>query len=130
MKKWIMIIVAMIVLMITATGIAMAISQKNEMDRCDQKIKALAEYTGMEYLGLVNVTDLSRNSGYMYDGSAVTAELLRRAGLDGNSDTWTFFLDEYRDLFICKLTVYEDGQEDIPTFQRKIKTEYLYGEFF
>ena len=85
----------------------------------------------MEYLGLINVRQLSKERGLMYDGPAICAELLRRAGLDEDSDTWfsTFWNESY-DISCGRLTVYEPGQEEVLTKQKKVKCEFLFGEIF
>ena len=128
MKKLVMIMVLVIVLMAVIFASAMAITQKIETDRGEQRIEALAEYTGMTYLGLIDTKAISKNSGYVYNGTAVVQELLRRAGLDEESDTWVFNVESCHGVDIRKLTVYQHESEYVPMFQRKIQAEYLFGE--
>ena len=130
-KKVLIFVTILVVVIIGATAIAMEISHRERISRYETKIKAVAEYTGMEYIGLINPTDISRRNGCLFDGPAIHAELLRMAGLDENSDTWTSMVKELGDdCLFYRLTVFEEGQENVLLRQKKVKAEYLYGEIF
>lgn len=128
MKKLIIILVLVTVSIVIIFGGAIAITKSVNMDRGERKIKELSEYTGMEYLGLINTDAVSKKDGYVYNGPAIAKEALKRAGLPEESDVWTIFVDEYSGVSIMKMTVYAPGQEDVSLFKKKVLAEYLYGE--
>lgn len=130
MKKLVLVLVLIVLAMAAVFGTAIWISQRYEVDHSEQKILDLSEHTGLRYLGLIDVRKISKNSGYVYDGTRVADELLRRAGLDDNYETWISDVSVYRGVDVRKLTVYEKEQNGLPMVQKKVKVEYLYGEIF
>ena len=105
-----------------------AMRKQDRLDYWDFAMSATSMVTDMKWLGLVDTKQISRDTGCIYNGPAIHAELVKRAGISEDSDTWTFNVQRDDYVAILKMTVYEDGQEDIPVFDRKIKCEYLWGE--
>lgn len=132
MKKVIAFVILVTMVTVVAICAANGIERQNLMDCLESSMKATAEYTGMGYLGFVDVDAISKGSGFIYNGQAIRNELLSRAGMDEDSDIWmtTVGFHKRENVYVCKLIVYENGQSDIPVLQRKVKAEYLYGEIF
>lgn len=126
MKKVLIFAVIIVVLVIATTTITLDMAQKDKMKKLESSIKAMARRQDMEYLGFINVAKLSEENGYLYYGPGVSAELLRRAGLEEDSDVHWFTVADIGDCSIMKMTVYKNGQENTPVFQKEIKAEYLW----
>ena len=131
MEKKVIITLIIVMLFAAVTGIILEANRMEQISRLDSKIRSLADYTGMKYLGLVDVHELSKGTGHVYYGPNIETELLHRAGFGDDVCFWTTVIDRSREVgYICRLTVYADNQDNVPIGQKKIEAEYLYGEIF
>lgn len=91
-------------------------------------LNMISAYTNCESLGLIDIDKISQENDCLYHGPAIRKVLCERAGISEDSDTWNGFVDYYEDMGVCTFTVYEDGQDDVLTFQKVVKARYIYGE--
>ncbi len=123
------IILAAVAFMAIAMGIYFGEVQSAELSRIQRVEEALdrtAAITGYESLGVIDSFSVSRQNGsWIYDGSAIEAELERRAGRD-LTNSWTFTFGEENGIELIKLVVYK-GNSSKPKWEQEIETVYLYG---
>ncbi len=123
------IILAAVAFMAIALGIYFGEVQSAELSRIQRVEEALdrtAAITGYESLGVIDSFSVSRQNGsWIYDGSAIEAELERRAGRD-LTNSWTFTFGEENGIELIKLVVYK-GNSSKPKWEQEIETVYLYG---
>ena len=114
---------------ILVTGIIAGEAQSEEiarMERIERTINRTAEYFGYESMGIIDVYEISKRNGNIYDGPAVTKELFDRKNMEVPDNTFTVHFTDIDGVIVHKLYVFE-GERKQPIMQQQIKQIYLYG---
>lgn len=98
------------------------------IQRIERQLDRLAEYMGYESMGVVDIYEVSRRNGSIYDGPAVQHYLYEQNGLEYTENDFDFYFGELEDdVMVFKKVVYE-GEVKEPIFEQKIEKIYLYAQ--
>jgi hypothetical protein len=96
--------------------------------RVEEALERAAKQTGYESLGVVDIYEISRRNGNLYDGPAIRQELFKQNGLDVPANAWSFWFGETDDgVLLYKLVTYK-GEKTGSIFDMEVDKVYLYGE--
>ena len=98
------------------------------IQRIERELDRVAEYMGYESMGVVDIYEVSRRNGSIYDGPAVQRYLYEQNGLEYTDNDFDFYFGEIEDdVMVIKKVVYE-GEKKEPIFEQKIVKVYLYAQ--
>lgn len=130
MKKEAMVVIsAMVVILLIATGIYIGEANAAELERISRVegiLNRTAGLSGYESLGVIDGYAISQRNGKTYDGPAIRDELFGRAGMEAPDNCWAFTLDTVDGITLIKLVVYK-GEITEPIFDQEVEKVYLYG---
>ena len=83
---------------------------------------------GYESMGVVDIYEVSRRNGSIYDGPAIKRQLYEQSGVEYTENDFDFYFGELEDdVMVFKKVVYE-GEVKEPIFEQKIVKVYLYAQ--
>lgn len=98
------------------------------IQRIEKQLDRLAEYMGYESMGVVDIYEVSRRNGSIYDGPAIKRQLYEQSGVEYTENDFDFYFGELEDdVMVFKKVVYE-GEVKEPIFEQKIVKVYLYAQ--
>lgn len=96
--------------------------------RVEEALERAAKQTGYESLGVVDIYEVSKRNGNLYDGPAIKRELFKQNGLDVPDNAWSFWFGETDDgVMLFKMVTYK-GEKTGSIFDMEVDKVYLYGE--
>lgn len=98
------------------------------IQRIEKQLNRIAEYMGYESMGVVDIYEVSRRNGSIYDGPAIKRQLYEQSGAEYTENDFDFYFGEIEDdVMVFKKVVYE-GEVKEPIFEQKIVKVYLYAQ--
>ena len=98
------------------------------IQRIEKQLDRLAEYMGYESMGVIDIYEVSKRNGSIYDGPAINRQLYEQIGAEYTENDCDFYFGELEDdVMIFKKVVYE-GEKKEPIFEQKIVKVYLYAQ--
>lgn len=124
-------LVLAVCVMLLTIGIIVGERQSAEaarIQRIERQLDRVAEYMGYESMGVVDIYEVSRRNGSIYDGPAIQRYLYEHNGLVYTDNDFDFYFGEIEDdVMVFKKVVYE-GEVKEPIFEQKIVKVYLYAQ--